>query len=80
MPLASAVGKGLALKRLLFFGYSTAIAVAMVGLVSAFSWPPQDSEVARSLNVNDLCYPQPVMLQRANSLPTRRPASRIFDI
>jgi hypothetical protein len=38
MPLGSAVGKGVILRRLFVIGYVTAIGVAMVGWVSAFGW------------------------------------------
>jgi ABC-type enterochelin transport system permease subunit len=38
MPVGSTVSKGTILKRLFVIGYLTAIAVAMVGWVSAFGW------------------------------------------
>jgi ABC-type enterochelin transport system permease subunit len=38
MPVGSTVSKGAILKRLFVIGYLTAVAVAMVGWVSAFGW------------------------------------------
>jgi hypothetical protein len=38
MPVASTVSKGAILMRLFVIGYLTAVAVAMIGWVSAFGW------------------------------------------
>jgi hypothetical protein len=38
MPLASAVGRGMILKRLFVIGYVATVGVAMIGWVSAFGW------------------------------------------
>ena len=38
MPVGSTVSKGAILKRLFVIGYLTAVAVAMIGWVSAFGW------------------------------------------
>jgi ABC-type enterochelin transport system permease subunit len=38
VPLGSTVSRGATLKRLFVIGYLTAVAVAMIGWVSAFGW------------------------------------------
>jgi hypothetical protein len=38
MPTGSTTSRGTKLKRLFMIGYLTAIAVAMIGWVSAFGW------------------------------------------
>ena len=38
MPVVSTVGRKAILKRVFVIGYLTAVAVAMIGWVSAFGW------------------------------------------
>ena len=37
-PVGATIGRGTILKRLFVIGYLTAVAVAMIGWVSAFGW------------------------------------------